>query len=376
MSLEFVAVRADDPAELSELMKRSQQSPTFPTQLPSLAHRCTLSMKMDRIYRENKDVKRFLDFPLQVPAVNVWDEAIESNCSAGRHFGPAVERDVTAAQVCSGGGSTETLYQSKSITSDTAANFEVERFIEHQSCLLTPPLTPVTETQSDIMGEDRGRFDGWRSPHNTNIHFVPQVQICIQQTIFRGNPPNADIKLLLEAEQFPPDFRQSSESKPLWLKTLKARRDDREVQIRAARDPFIRLSGQKQAERTDLASEENRLRARSEAHHEKKNIKDRYVARIGVTGPHPGARPGVGAQQASAWVRVFAHGTRPGSARNGDVGPPSSRLTTRRKVHEGPVQCGLGSSRGREPRRPNPWTKTLAIGTWNVTSLGGGGEGA
>ncbi|KAI3375398.1 hypothetical protein L3Q82_021884 [Scortum barcoo] len=23
------------------------------------------------------------------------------------------------------------------------------------------------------------------------------------------------------------------------------------------------------------------------------------------------------------------------------------------------------------PRRPNPWTKTLAIGTWNVTSLGG-----
>ncbi|KAI3368076.1 hypothetical protein L3Q82_026899, partial [Scortum barcoo] len=50
--------------------------------------------------------------------------------------------------------------------------------------------------------------------------------------------------------------------------------------------------------------------------------------------------------------RVFAHGTRPGSARNGDVGPPSSRLTTHRKVHEGPVQCGLGSSRGRGPRRP------------------------
>ncbi|KAI3362167.1 hypothetical protein L3Q82_012490, partial [Scortum barcoo] len=28
--------------------------------------------------------------------------------------------------------------------------------------------------------------------------------------------------------------------------------------------------------------------------------------------------------------------------------------------------CGLGSSRGTGPRRPNPWTKTLAIGTWNV----------
>ncbi|KAI3365410.1 hypothetical protein L3Q82_010499, partial [Scortum barcoo] len=89
----------------------------------------------------------------------------------------------------------------------------------------------------------------------------------------------------------------------------------------------------------------------------------------------PGAPPwsqawGWGSQASAWWPRVFAHGTRPGSARNGDVGPPSSRLTTRRKVHEGPVQCGLGSSRGGGPRRPNPWTKTLAIGTWNVTSLG------
>ncbi|KAI3354569.1 hypothetical protein L3Q82_019073 [Scortum barcoo] len=90
-------------------------------------------------------------------------------------------------------------------------------------------------------------------------------------------------------------------------------------------------------------------------------------------GAHPGARPGVGARRRAPGGRVFAHGTRPGSARNGGatwarlpVGSPPSR-----KVHEGPVQCGLGSSRGREPRRPNPWNKTLAIGTWNVTSLGG-----
>ncbi|KAI3359421.1 hypothetical protein L3Q82_002924 [Scortum barcoo] len=72
---------------------------------------------------------------------------------------------------------------------------------------------------------------------------------------------------------------------------------------------------------------------------------------------------GWGSRRRAPGGRVFAHGTRPGSARNGDVGPPSSRLTTRRKVHEGPVQCGLGSSRGggpREPRRPNPWNKTLA----------------
>ncbi|KAK3555889.1 hypothetical protein QTP86_029801, partial [Hemibagrus guttatus] len=43
----------------------------------------------------------------------------------------------------------------------------------------------------------------------------------------------------------------------------------------------------------------------------------------------------------------------------------------RRKEHKGPVQCVLGSSHGRGPRRPKPWTKNLAFGTWNVTSLGG-----
>ncbi|KAI3374835.1 hypothetical protein L3Q82_021373 [Scortum barcoo] len=65
---------------------------------------------------------------------------------------------------------------------------------------------------------------------------------------------------------------------------------------------------------------------------------------------------------------------RPGSARNGDVGPPSSRLTTRRKIHEGQGQCNVvwvAVVAGEASRRPNPWTKTLAIGTWNVTLLGG-----
>lgn len=62
-------------------------------------------------------------------------------------------------------------------------NFEVERFIEHQSCLPTPLLTPVTETLSDIMGVGRGWCDGWGSPYNTNIRFVAQLQICVQQTI-------------------------------------------------------------------------------------------------------------------------------------------------------------------------------------------------
>ncbi|KAK3575581.1 hypothetical protein QTP86_030516 [Hemibagrus guttatus] len=88
-------------------------------------------------------------------------------------------------------------------------------------------------------------------------------------------------------------------------------------------------------------------------------------------GPHPGARPGVGARRRAPGGRVFACGTRPGTAQRNDVGPPSRRPTTRRKEHKGPVQCVLGSSHGRGPRRPKPWTKNLAFGTWNVTSLGG-----
>ncbi|KAK3549709.1 hypothetical protein QTP86_007157 [Hemibagrus guttatus] len=88
-------------------------------------------------------------------------------------------------------------------------------------------------------------------------------------------------------------------------------------------------------------------------------------------GPHPGARPGVGACRRAPGGRVFAFGTRPGTARRNDVGPPSRRPTTRRKEHKGPVQCVLGSGHGRGPRRPKPWTKNLAFGTWNVTSLGG-----
>ncbi|KAI3366343.1 hypothetical protein L3Q82_000505 [Scortum barcoo] len=98
--------------------------------------------------------------------------------------------------------------------------------------------------------------------------------------------------------------------------------------------------------------------------------------RLALPGPHldPGARPGVGAcRKLAPGGQVFAHGTRPGSARNGATWAHlSDSSTTGRKVHEGPVQCGLGSSRGRGPSTTQfPGTKTLAIGTWNVTSLGG-----
>ncbi|XDV31790.1 hypothetical protein PO909_002745 [Leuciscus waleckii] len=59
------------------------------------------------------------------------------------------------------------------------------------------------------------------------------------------------------------------------------------------------------------------------------------------------------------------------SARRSDVGPPSRGLTTYRRDRKGPVLRGLGGSRRRGPRRPDPWTRKLALGTWNVTSLAG-----
>ncbi|KAK3550822.1 hypothetical protein QTP70_005747 [Hemibagrus guttatus] len=100
--------------------------------------------------------------------------------------------------------------------------------------------------------------------------------------------------------------------------------------------------------------------------------KSRTVTSPGLAspGPHPGARPGVGACRQVPGGQVFACGTRLGTARRNDVGPPSRRPTTRRKEHKGPVQCVLGSGHGRGPRRPKPWTKNVAFGTWNVTSLG------
>ena len=88
-------------------------------------------------------------------------------------------------------------------------------------------------------------------------------------------------------------------------------------------------------------------------------------------GPHPGARPGVEALRRASGGRVFAHGTQSGAARMSNVGLPSSRLTTRRRVQREPVQCDLGGSRGLRPRRPNPRTVTQTMGTWKVTLLGG-----
>ncbi|KAI3368711.1 hypothetical protein L3Q82_025707, partial [Scortum barcoo] len=87
-------------------------------------------------------------------------------------------------------------------------------------------------------------------------------------------------------------------------------------------------------------------------HHEKRISRTRPLRPgLALPGPHPGARPGVGARRQRRLV-AGSLPTGPGRAQPEmatwarlPVGSPPCR-----KVHEGPVQCGLGSSRGREPR--------------------------
>ena len=91
----------------------------------------------------------------------------------------------------------------------------------------------------------------------------------------------------------------------------------------------------------------------------------------GSPGSPPGARPGGGARWRASGGRASSHGARPGTARRRDVGPPSSRPTTRRRGHRGPVPCVLGGGQGRGAWRTDPRLHKLALGTWNVTSLAG-----
>nr|XP_054590952.1 uncharacterized protein LOC129154772 [Nothobranchius furzeri] len=91
----------------------------------------------------------------------------------------------------------------------------------------------------------------------------------------------------------------------------------------------------------------------------------------GSPGPPCGARPGVGARWLAPVGWASTHGARLGTARRGNVGPPSHGLTTRGRGQRGRVQCVTGGSRGRGPWRSDPWLQKLALGTWNVTSLEG-----
>ncbi|KAK3547403.1 hypothetical protein QTP86_018910, partial [Hemibagrus guttatus] len=92
---------------------------------------------------------------------------------------------------------------------------------------------------------------------------------------------------------------------------------------------------------------------------------DHYVARPGVTRAPPWSQAwGWGTQASSWWPSLCLRDSAGHSPKE------RCRPTTCRKEHKGPVQCVLGSSHGRGPRRPKPWTKNLAFGTWNVPSLG------
>ncbi|TWW78139.1 R2 Retrovirus-related Pol polyprotein from type I retrotransposable element [Takifugu flavidus] len=104
----------------------------------------------------------------------------------------------------------------------------------------------------------------------------------------------------------------------------------------------------------------------------KNNIGTRFpLPGCGSPGPPPGARPGGGARWRAPGGRTSAHGVRPGTARRGNMGPPSRGLTTCRKGQGGRVHCVLGSSRSQGPWRSDPRLHKLALGTLNVTSLVG-----
>ncbi|KAL7861859.1 hypothetical protein SRHO_G00133000 [Serrasalmus rhombeus] len=92
---------------------------------------------------------------------------------------------------------------------------------------------------------------------------------------------------------------------------------------------------------------------------------------IGPPGFTSEARPGGSIPWRAPGGRA-AHVTRLGSARRGNVGGPCG-TTTRKVQHGGAVQCCTGSGRLQGgPWRTRPLRQKLALGTWNVTSLGVG----
>ncbi|KAK7909723.1 hypothetical protein WMY93_014407 [Mugilogobius chulae] len=97
----------------------------------------------------------------------------------------------------------------------------------------------------------------------------------------------------------------------------------------------------------------------------------RYVARIGVTGAPSWSQAWGGSSQASAWWPGLSPRDPAGPSPKRQRGTTFRRPTTRRKDHRGRVQCVLGGGRGEVPGRPRPCARSLALGTWNVTSLAG-----
>ncbi|KAK5850024.1 hypothetical protein PBY51_014310 [Eleginops maclovinus] len=94
----------------------------------------------------------------------------------------------------------------------------------------------------------------------------------------------------------------------------------------------------------------------------------------GSPGFPSGARPRRRTRQRASGGRA-CHGARPGTARKSNVGNPSASPsrgpTTYGKQRWGRVRCQKGGSESRGSRRTRLRQQKLALGTWNVTSLGG-----
>ncbi|KAK5875618.1 hypothetical protein CesoFtcFv8_026682 [Champsocephalus esox] len=94
----------------------------------------------------------------------------------------------------------------------------------------------------------------------------------------------------------------------------------------------------------------------------------------GSPGSPSGARPRRRTRRRASGGRA-CHGARPGPARKGNVGntsaSPSRGPTTYGKHRWGRVRCQKGGSESGGSRRTRPRRQKLALGTWNVTSLGG-----
>ncbi|TWW73195.1 hypothetical protein D4764_15G0005890 [Takifugu flavidus] len=83
----------------------------------------------------------------------------------------------------------------------------------------------------------------------------------------------------------------------------------------------------------------------------------------GLPGPHPGARPGAGAQWRAPGGQAYVHGARLGPVRTTYVDTPvSSGPTNRRTSMKGLVQCGLGGRPRRRPWRSDPRLSSSTLG--------------
>ena len=95
----------------------------------------------------------------------------------------------------------------------------------------------------------------------------------------------------------------------------------------------------------------------------------------GSPGSTSGARPRRRTRKRApgGWA---CHGARPGTARRSDMATiittsPSRGLTMHGKNRWGWVHCQTGGSESRRSWRTRPRQQSLALVTWNVTSLGG-----